>query len=304
MRKNAFTQGNWYKGNTHTHTTVSDGTITQEEVVRIYKTRGYDFLALTEHNTYTDTTKYDTDSFITIPGAEPMLWHNSRKTAFTAHVVCIGIPGKLKFTDGQTLEYNTAMDTPDFIRYLKDNGNFTIFAHPTWSRTRLEHFNEYIEGADAIEIYNHECEVCCGQGFSETYFETALWGEKKVWAVAADDMHRVHSLTGGFVMCKAESLTKENIVNALISGNFYASTGAYIDDFYVEDGVAHVLCPEAKQICIYGDMYPGMAVTDPKGKLTQASWKYQSTDGRCQYVRCKVVTDEGVAFSQPIWLED
>lgn len=179
MRKNAFAQGSWYKGNTHTHTTASDGTIKQEEVVRIYRERGYDFLALTEHNTYTDTEKYDTDNFITIPGAEPMLWHNSRETAFTAHVVCIGIPGKLKFTDGQTLEYDTAMNTPDFIKYLKDNGNFTIFAHPSWSRTRLEHFNEYIEGADAIEIYNHECEIVCGQGFGETYFETALWGRKK-----------------------------------------------------------------------------------------------------------------------------
>lgn len=118
--------------------------------------------------------------------------------------------------------------------------------HPSWSRTRLEHFNEYIEGADAIEIYNHECEIVCGQGFGETYFETALWGGKRVWAVAADDMHRVHGLTGGFVMCKAESLTKENIVNALISGSFYASTGAYIDDFYVEDGVAYVSCPGSK----------------------------------------------------------
>ena len=100
MRKNAFAQGSWYKGNTHTHTTASDGTIKQEEVVRIYRERGYDFLALTEHNTYTDTEKYDTDNFITIPGAEPMLWHNSRETAFTAHVVCIGIPGKLSAVKG------------------------------------------------------------------------------------------------------------------------------------------------------------------------------------------------------------
>ena len=84
MKKSAFTQqGNWYKGNLHTHTTASDGTITQEETVRIYKEHGgYDFLALTEHNTYTNTTKYDTENFITIPGAEPMLWHNSRTDAF------------------------------------------------------------------------------------------------------------------------------------------------------------------------------------------------------------------------------
>ena len=40
---------NWYKGNLHTHTTLSDGAHTPDEVIEIYRAKGYDFLALTDH---------------------------------------------------------------------------------------------------------------------------------------------------------------------------------------------------------------------------------------------------------------
>ena len=39
----------WYKGNLHTHTTNSDGANTPEETIELYKSKGYDFLALTDH---------------------------------------------------------------------------------------------------------------------------------------------------------------------------------------------------------------------------------------------------------------
>ena len=39
----------WYKGNLHTQTTNSDGAYTPEETIELYKSKGYDFLALTDH---------------------------------------------------------------------------------------------------------------------------------------------------------------------------------------------------------------------------------------------------------------
>lgn len=39
----------WYKGNLHTHTTNSDGAYAPEETIALYKSKGYDFLALTDH---------------------------------------------------------------------------------------------------------------------------------------------------------------------------------------------------------------------------------------------------------------
>ena len=40
------------KGNLHCHTTRSDGAIPPDELIRIYKENGYDFLALTDHRIY------------------------------------------------------------------------------------------------------------------------------------------------------------------------------------------------------------------------------------------------------------
>ena len=40
----------WFKGNTHTHSLWSDGNDFPEMIIDWYKSRGYDFLALTDHN--------------------------------------------------------------------------------------------------------------------------------------------------------------------------------------------------------------------------------------------------------------
>jgi hypothetical protein len=42
---------NWYKGQTHTHTLWSDGDAAPDYVVNWYKESGYNFIAITDHNT-------------------------------------------------------------------------------------------------------------------------------------------------------------------------------------------------------------------------------------------------------------
>ncbi|HEV7347106.1 histidinol-phosphatase [Telluribacter sp.] len=44
----------WYKGNTHTHSYWSDGDDFPEMILDWYKTRGYDFIALSDHNVLAD----------------------------------------------------------------------------------------------------------------------------------------------------------------------------------------------------------------------------------------------------------
>ncbi|MEC7393427.1 MAG: hypothetical protein VX839_00950, partial [Verrucomicrobiota bacterium] len=40
----------WFKGNTHTHTLWSDGNDFPETAADWYKSKGYDFLVLSDHN--------------------------------------------------------------------------------------------------------------------------------------------------------------------------------------------------------------------------------------------------------------
>ena len=51
----------WYKGNLHTHTFWSDGKAFPEEAVAWYKSRGYNFLGLSDHNIFQN----EPDSWIT-----------------------------------------------------------------------------------------------------------------------------------------------------------------------------------------------------------------------------------------------
>ena len=41
--------GRFWRGNLHTHSTLSDGALDPAEVCRRYKEQGYDFIALTDH---------------------------------------------------------------------------------------------------------------------------------------------------------------------------------------------------------------------------------------------------------------
>ena len=51
QRRGAATAGRWWRGNTHTHTLWSDGDDFPEAVAEWYKQNGYQFLAITDHNT-------------------------------------------------------------------------------------------------------------------------------------------------------------------------------------------------------------------------------------------------------------
>ena len=51
------TTARWYKGNTHTHTTESDGDSTPDVVTRWYREHGYQFLVLSDHNVLTRSTR-------------------------------------------------------------------------------------------------------------------------------------------------------------------------------------------------------------------------------------------------------
>ena len=60
----------WYRGNTHAHTLWSDGDDFPESVARRYRDAGYDFLAITDHNTVAD----DAARWWRVPGDGPGRW--------------------------------------------------------------------------------------------------------------------------------------------------------------------------------------------------------------------------------------
>ena len=70
---NPFTmKGKWFKGNLHTHSNNSDGTLSPLQLSYLYKSNGYDFISITDHGklvSIRDLSK-QFDDFLFIPGEE------------------------------------------------------------------------------------------------------------------------------------------------------------------------------------------------------------------------------------------
>ena len=136
--------GNWYKGNTHIHSTASDGGKTFPELTEMYASAGYDFLFRTDHWVASDANGDETED-------QAILWMDGieldgrDQTGSGFHVVCLGT-----FT-GITRE----MGFVPALEAARAQGGLLILAHPHWMGNSLEdalrwHF-------DGVEIYNHVC---------------------------------------------------------------------------------------------------------------------------------------------------
>jgi predicted metal-dependent phosphoesterase TrpH len=49
MQNIRYLGGRWFKGNTHIHTTRSDGGMTYAQITALYAAAGYDFLVAADH---------------------------------------------------------------------------------------------------------------------------------------------------------------------------------------------------------------------------------------------------------------
>lgn len=74
--------------------------------------------------------------------------------------------------------------------------------------------------------------------------------DKRVFPLATDDAHNPPDCFGGFVVVKADKLEYHTVMGALERGDFYASLGPSIDELYIEDGIVHLSCSEARLVSL------------------------------------------------------
>ena len=85
--------GQWYRGNTHSHSTESDGQLPIAERFDAYRQAGYDFLVITDHRTVSDVSAYSTEDFLAISGSE--VHPENPYGCSTYHIVAINIQQKI-----------------------------------------------------------------------------------------------------------------------------------------------------------------------------------------------------------------
>ncbi|MBC6439530.1 MAG: PHP domain-containing protein [Rhodospirillales bacterium] len=289
--------GNFYKGNMHTHSTNSDGSLAPDAVCNAYREKGYDFLVMTDHfmevygYTVTDTRPYRTDDFTTIIGAE--LHAPETSVGEIWHIKSIGLPFDFEpLRDGET--------GPEIARRAHEAGAFIGIVHPSWYGLTHADARE-LPFAHAVEIYNHGSAVEVDRGHDWPFLDVLLNEGWKLSGYAADDAHELtHDWLGGWVMVQAEENEPELLLHSLKAGRYYSSMGPEIHDIAVEDGRVNVRSSEASVIAIQGrGSRSGREMGDC---ITRASFDlYPFEDS---YFRITVIDKDGKrAWSNPYWLD-
>jgi predicted metal-dependent phosphoesterase TrpH len=238
-------RGRFWRGNLHTHSTLSDGALAPEAVVDAYKNAGYDFMMLSDHflDRYNwpvaDTRAFRSNSFTTIIGSE--LHAPETKVGELWHIVGAGLP--LDFPACGKNETGARI-----ANRAAEAGAFIGIAHPAWSQLTMED-SRAIDSAHAVEVYNHGCAMENDRGDGWYLLDQMLNEGRRLSAFATDDAHfKSDDHFGGWVHVKADRLDPDALLVALKKGEYYSSQGPVIYDIELEGTELHVTCSPANTI--------------------------------------------------------
>lgn len=133
IRQSAFTgSAPLLKGGLHCHTTRSDGKGSPEEVIRLHKQNGYDFLALTDHRVYNYENFAPDADIVIVPGMEMDRSIEGFPGVHCFHTVCLGTKDST-YAQEQTFPTGRVSGQEEFQKVLDDlhaAGQMTIYCHP------------------------------------------------------------------------------------------------------------------------------------------------------------------------------
>jgi len=290
------------KGNLHTHTTRSDGVSSPETVIRQYAAMGYDFLALTDHRLYNYRNDAPDSGVMILPGME-LDANFTGPGNHVIHIVSVGPEEKdgNGFLQDQRFESLTGIEETAEAAPLRDlilrAGNLPVFCHPEWSGNTAREILE-LEDFPLMEIWNSGCAEENGLDRHAAYWDEVLSTGRKIYGVASDDGHQLWQNGLGYIMVRAER-TPASIIQALKTGAFYSSCGPVIEDFYLEDDKAVILCSPVEQIRFRHFRVPYVEQKGP-GITGHQTVPVKGTN----YIRAEVVDAQGkMAWTNPIFLD-
>jgi hypothetical protein len=232
----------WLKGNTHTHTTESDGDSSPDDVARWYREHGYDFLVLSDHNKLTSVDALNAlagadGKFLLIKGEEV----TDKFEAKHVHVNALDISERVDPQKGNSI-VEVIQRNVDAIRRA---GGVPHINHPNFYWSLSVDDLIAVRNYRLLEIFNGHPHVnnLGGGGFPdlEQMWDAILSSGMLVYGIAVDDAHTFKqpgnpAVAGpgrGWVVVRTNRLDGRAIVSALENGDFYASTGVTLDDYVV-----------------------------------------------------------------------
>jgi hypothetical protein len=304
----------WFRGNTHTHTNLSDGDSSPETVVRWYKEHGYNFVVITDHNRDANVSGLNAafstreGKFLVIAGNEI----SCKSEGKPVHITALQVLKPLK-------PFNEAEIAATIRRNIDEislAGALPIVAHPNFEWAFGAKELEEAGNVKLMEVWNSHPIVNNkggdGKPGTEEIWDTLLSKGKRIWGVASDDAHVLKDFTPrhanpgrGWVMVRCDSLSPENIMSALERGDFYFSTGPELSDMAFDAKTFTVTVkPDEKIPAQYRPNYT-VEFIGKNGKILASEsnisdvYKLKGNEG---YVRARITDSNGFrAWTQPVF---
>lgn len=299
----------WLRGNHHGHSTVSDGSDDPLTNVRVYEAAGYDYLALSEHDTFLDPAE---------------LQPHTR--------MCLLPAVEVRSVSGQTLMVlgSTAAPPPraactaaQIMAHAVAAGGLFIVDHPNWVyRPGRLHISaeelEALQGLRGMEIYTGVIERLPGSAQATDRWDRLLALGFRVFGHATDDQHVPEDrfIAWNCVQWPDDQTpTAQATVEALAGGRFYASTGVAMERLGVTDGGDRILI-ESDAEAIHWIGAGGIIVHKTAGgsarfavdDLDACPFAPRRADGHVDLERLRYLRAEcfgrgsARAWTQPFWL--
>jgi len=282
----------WFRGNLHTHTTRSDGVREPETVIKDYEERGYEFLALTDHDVFVDPSAYHAITNMTlIPGVEI--------TANGPHILHINPQALVPPHDNRQQVLN---------EITQQAQSFSVLNHPNWlSPLPGLHFSNahmsQLTGYLGIEIYNGVIERLAGSAAASDQWDRLLSNGYRVLGFGHDDSHIADDVGLAWNVVQASDSKTDSILSSLRAGRFYVSTGVDIQNIRLSNNRIAVYTSNATRIRFISKW--GVVQKSIESQVADFEIPDHPDEARAlEYIRIECYgAGSDVAWTQPIWLE-
>lgn len=329
----------YYKANLHTHTNISDGDLTPEEAIKLYRENGYQILCLTDHNIIVDHSDKNTDEFLLLTGVEiditdDQFYSTSGYVGQSYHLLMIAkdannlwqpiapkpiVPkGRttfrqyLPFIHNDTMRREYDLEAVNaMIDSANEHGFLVTYCHPEWSGQRYPDYAG-LKGLWAMELRNNGGAAAMGMDLNNhLVYQDLLELGNRLYPLGADDTHEAQYALGAWIMVGARQLSYDSVIVALEKGDFYASCGPEIHSLTMEEGKITVTCSDAASICLYSQCRfdkiirakPGQVINSGEFDVTQ--WLEKSADDPDAFLRVTVYAPDGsFAATRAFWMDE
>lgn len=311
-----------YKANLHCHSVLSDGRKTPEELKELYKSHGYDILAITDHERPHDHQAMSDKDFLMLTGYECYIRPNARYDKYDREVhlnLFARDPHNVKMInfderyvhylkrdnaigelvrvgDERPREFSAAYIN-EYIKTAKEHGYIVTYNHPYWSMEDEADILAY-EGLFSLEICNYGSYLINNLDYCGALYDKMLCKGKRIFCHGADDNHNAHPVDGpycdsfgAFTMIMPDAFTYDSVFSAMETGEMYASMGPLFKEVSVENGSIHIECSDVKSIFLYmGSKTPACRIAEEGKSVNCADFKI---DENARYVRVSVRDEKG-----------